>query len=676
MKIGRRGVATVVCVAVALSPLDVWTQDTQVSGVLIFPEGRQDFRGARVFLEPGIDGALQESRPDDSGRFVFSGPYSGPVGLMAIAPGFGWTGRHLNLAAGERVSDVRLAFPQAASLNGQAVDPKGKPVSGAVVLRVAVTAPYKVGIPLSKLAGFGFEEIRSDDAGRFTVPNMPAGATVALKLAHPSFAQTATPAQPVGSPLTATLYPGVLVTGEVIDRALQSRVAGARVVLRNASPPHDSLSVQTDAQGTFLIRLNPGVYLARAEAADRMSPGWQEVAITGETPETRLRLPVSRSGTVTGKVADAISGEPIEGARIRMESGGFLAGVARTDAAGVFRVAASEGENTLYFESAPGYLPPEPRAVRVMVSSGQEVALPGIWLAPLPEFEVQVVSGEHNDPVAGAAVLLLEPRQLGWVMADSAGVARFRVNRIPESGRVTALAWHPDEPRGALFALDRGRPRDNQVSLLPCATVRGAVKLADGSPARGVTVGAVYGAEGLESPLVLWRAVTDETGAYAWPAVVPGVPQRVVALGWDGAELVLGDVNAAPAQDMALPDGIISAGAARQTKVPATPASLAERLRDKVPVPALVTRADDAAAREAWAETLAACGSAVSGITPVVVSGAAITAETRQGVRVMPISSSDPWPAGVDTLLLDRSGKAVALTAGLPPLFMVRSAAR
>ncbi|HPU97166.1 MAG TPA: hypothetical protein PLO53_04325, partial [Candidatus Hydrogenedentes bacterium] len=75
-------------------------------------------------------------------------------------------------------------------------------------------------------------------------------------------------------------------------------------------------------------------------------------------------------------------------------------------------------------------------------------------------------------------------------------------------------------------------------------------------------------------------------------------------------------------------------------------------------------------------ETLAACGSAVSGITPVVVSGAAITAETRQGVRVMPISSSDPWPAGVDTLLLDRSGKAVALTAGLPPLFMVRSAAR
>ncbi|HOK90230.1 MAG TPA: carboxypeptidase-like regulatory domain-containing protein [Candidatus Hydrogenedentes bacterium] len=661
--------------AIALLAWHAWSQESRVSGVVAFPDSRQDFTGVRIFVEPGINGALEETHPDPSGQFAFSGPYAGPVGLLAIAPGFGWTGRHLNLSPGESVNDVRLVLRPAVTLSGQVVDSKGKPVADAVVLRAAVTEPFKVGIPFSKLSGLGFGDIRSDASGRFTIPGLPAGSLVALKLAHPSHAQTATPARPVGETVTVTLSPGVLVSGEVVDRALQSRVAGARVTLRNASPPHDTVSLETDTQGLFMTRLNPGVYLARAEATDRLSPGWQEITITGETPETRLRLPVSRAGSISGTLADAITGTPVEGARVRVECGGFTAAIARTDARGAFKVTASEGENVVYFEGTPGYLPPEPRAVRVMVPSGQNVALPGVWLAPLPEFETRLVVDDDQKPVAGAVVAPLEPRQLGWVIADADGTARFRVNRLPESGKVTAMAWHPTERQAALFALDRARPKNNLVRLLPCAHVRGKVLLPDGSPAAGVTVGAVYGAEGLEEPLVLWRAVTDASGGFAWPAVVPGIPQRVVALAADGTELVLGDINAAPGQSLELPAGTL-AGGERQAASPVPPEVLAARLREHIQGPALVVALGDASTLTAWTETLAAVCRVVPDIQGAVAAEATGPADAGASVRILPALPAGTLPPGVDTILLDRQGQAVVVTAGLPPLFLVREAAR
>ena len=669
------GMAALVCAAVLASAWDALAQDSRITGAVVFPDGRQDFSGVRIFLEPGIEGALEETRADSTGQFRFSGAYAEPVGVMAIAPGFGWSGRHLNLGPGESVHDVQLILRPADGISGQVVDPKGRPVADAVVLRAAVIEPFKVGVPYATLAARGFGEIRSDAGGRFTVPDLPAGGVAALKLAHPLYAQTATAAQPVGSTVTVTLSPGVLVNGEVIDRALQIRVAGARVTLRNASPPHDTMAVETDAQGLFTTRLNPGIYLARAEAADLLSPGWLEIAITGETPETRLRLPVSRAGTISGTLADAITGTPVEGARVRVECGRFLAAIARTDSRGAFRVTASEGENILYFESVPGYLPPEPRAVRVMVPSGQEVALPGVWLAQLPEFEVRLVSGDDDASAAGAAVTVLEPRQLGWVIADAEGTVRFRVNRLPESGRVTAAAWHPTERKAALFALDRARPKNNLVKLLPCATVRGRVLRMDRSPAPGVTVGAVYGAEGLEEPLVLWRAVTDESGGFVWLAVVPGVPQRVAALAPDGTELVLGDLNAAPGQELQLPDGVIAAGG-RTAAAPATPEALAAQLREQLPGPALIAAAPENASRAVWVDTLAALAGVVPEIRVAVAGGEATGADSGSGVRMLPAFPAGTLPAGVDSVLLDRAGRASTVTAGLPPLFLVREAAR
>lgn len=667
--------AAITCAVIMLSGWNALAQESRIAGSVIFPDGRQDFSGVRVFLEPGIDGALEESRADPSGRFAFSGAYAGPVGVMATAPGFGWSGRHLNLSPGESVTDVQLVLRPAASMSGQVVDPKGKPVADVTVLRAAVIEPFKVGIPFSKLVAVGFGEIRSDAGGRFTVPGLPAGAVAALKLAHPSYAQTATAPQPVGSVVTVTLSPGVLITGEVIDRALQSRVAGAQVTLRNASPPHDTVSVVTDAQGLFTTRLNPGVYLARAEAADRLSPGWQEIPITGETPETRLRLPVSRAGYITGTMADAKTGAPIEGARVRVECGGFTATVVRTDARGAFKVRASEGENVLYFESTPGYLPPEPRAVRVMVPSGQDVALPGVWLAPLPEFEVRLVSGDDDAPAAGAAVTVLEPRQLGWVIADLEGAARFQVNRLPESGRVTAVAWHSSERKAALFALDRARPKDNLAKLLPCATVRGRVLRPDQSPAPGVTVGSVYGAEGLEEPLVLWRTVTDASGGFTWPSVVPGIPQRVAALAPDGTEVALGDINAAPGQELQLPEGVLPDGS-RQATVTGTPESLAARLGEQIPGPALIAMASEDAAQTAWVDTLAAVIRVVPDLRAGVAGGEAAGSNAGSGVRILAAIPAGMLPAGVDTILLNREGQAVTVTAGLPPLFLVREVTR
>jgi len=59
--------------------------------------GGQPVNGARVFLEPGLEGAIVEAPIAADGAFRFENVAPGPVGVFAAAPGFGYAGKHLNL---------------------------------------------------------------------------------------------------------------------------------------------------------------------------------------------------------------------------------------------------------------------------------------------------------------------------------------------------------------------------------------------------------------------------------------------------------------------------------------------------------------------------------------------------------------------------------------------------
>ena len=498
--------------------------------------------GARVFAEPGIENAVVQGVVTGM-SFSIAGDFFGGVGVFATAPGYGFGGVHLNVAAGDEPCDVVITLTKEAAISGTVNDARGAPVSGAHVASIAITHPVKVGIPLSKMAAYGIAPPESDASGRFRVGNVPADAVIALKFAHPLFAQEAVTDIAAGtSDLKVVMHRGVTVRGQVSVRGAADPVSGAVVTARNAQPPHDTAFGTSDGSGMFTMRLKPGVYLFQAYASGRISPGLQRVDIHGESPERQVRLALSETSVITGVMGDAKTGEPIPGVRVLLETQGRPAGAARTGGDGRFRLQAAEGDNLLLFHSAPGYLPPDTRALRVNAPGGGTLELPGLWLAPIPEFNLRVYEDDGETPVAGAFISLLRPKQFGWQQTDADGRVILRFTNMPDDNRIFGIAEHPGKAQGALFALDRGNAEDGSVALLSLATVTGRVVNERGKAVAGATVGALFADDALPDALPLWRCLTDADGAFFWPAVPAGVPQRCLAS--------LGAINAAAGQDI------------------------------------------------------------------------------------------------------------------------------
>ena len=498
---------------------------------------------ARVFVEPGIDGAVVEGTTAADGAFSVAGDFYGNVGVFAHAPGHGFGGVHLTVAAGDQPANIRITLAPETQITGMVTDSRGAPIAGARVSSIAITQPVKVGIPLSKLADFGITTPTSDASGRFRIDAAPRNAVMALKIDHPLYAQgTVMDVNAGATEVKAVLHRGVQMRGQVFIRGADAPVSGATVAARNAQPPHDTAFSVSDGAGVFTMRLNPGVYLFQAHAAGRISPGFQQVVVSGDSLEQQIRLGLSETSQIAGTIHDARTGEPIPGVRVMLETQGQPAGAARTGANGRFLLRAAAGDNTLHFEDAPGYLPPDTRALRVSAPGGDTLELPGLWLAPIPDFTLRVFEDDGETPVAGAFIALLRPQQFGWQQTDGDGRATLRFTTLPEDNRVIGFVEHPARDKGALFALDRNNGETGAVALLPLATVTGRVVNDSGAPVVGAAVGALFADDTLPEALPLWRCLTDGDGVFHWPAAPAGVPQRCVA--------ALGSLEAAAQHDI------------------------------------------------------------------------------------------------------------------------------
>lgn len=658
------GLAGVLCAGGALG------QTSVVSGTVVTPEGGP-VAGARVFVEPGLAGDLLSAEADASGAFRFEGAFSGETGVFAFAEGRAFGGQHLNLALGEEVGGLRIVLDPPAAVSGKVTDEKNAPLAGARITRVALTHGAKVGIPLSKLAPFGVREPVTDTEGHFTVTGLPAGGRIALKVGHPDHAQEAVEdITPGDTNVTVRLSRGILVRGMVRLRRDQSPVSGALVLARSGLPPHDTSMAKTDGFGAFTLRLRPGAYLAQATASGQSTPGWQLFTVTGETPEVSVNLGLAGTGTIRGTIADAAGGKGIPGARIRLESHGNIAAVVRSGADGKFSVAAAEGENTLFFESTPGYLPPEPRGVRVAVVAGADLELPGVWLAPLPVFRVQVLEEDEETPVPGAVVSLLRPRQFGWLAADAEGWVEIRIGGLPEDGRIYGTVQHPLAPKGAVFALDRAAARDTAVKLLPLASLRGRLVDGKGKPLANTLVGAAFADASPGDPLLLWRTATDKTGAFRWNALVPGVPQRLAVAGAGDVPPEKAVLNPAPGTDTDLGDLTVSdapavGGAAliERDRLGAFQKVCGPAVADDKPLVVVFCEAGEAQAVVEGLQNALSTADLLKKWQPVVVVRGGHTCDGS----VVSVHAGGPGETG-GTVLYDTEGRVLLRTSGLPPL--------
>lgn len=633
---------------------------------------------AQVFLEPGLGGALRDTIASDTGRFTFEQVPAGPAGVFAVAPGFGFEGRHVRVAVGDKRTALTIMLHEASEIRGVVVDPAGDPVEGARITRMGVKGAHKVGVPLAKLRQYGYSEPVSDSGGAFVLESIPTGATLDLKVGHPRFAQEGVLDVPAGErAVRITLYPGELVEGSVVARDSGETVGQAAVLLRNAQPPHDTSTTRSDLRGNFSVRLKPGVYLYRAQGAGLRSPGWERLVVTGEAPTRHVRIAVAGTGSIRGQVRDAVSGEPVHGVRVSLTTSGTRAATTRTGPGGDFLFTAGAGENVVRIEATPGYFPPEIQQVKVTVTEGKQLELPGMWLKPLPAYEIQVVDGDGT-PVPGALVTVLRPRQFGWHEADQEGKVAIRVRQLPEDGMLVGRAEHPSLPQAALFTLDRSREPEGTVQLFEVGTVTGRVINARGRGLAGASVGAFFPGETGGDAVMLWQTYSEEDGQFQWDAVVPGVPQRCAAR--TGAEAETGGesatFNLAPGEQKSLGDLAVRGGENVRTRLGETirwdtwellcGALPDEAARLDSPAMLVFASAENA---PVYLESLARMRELLSKPdlhVVLVVEGAPDCADAP-----LPVVSGAADGGGA-ILLLDRAGRVVLETDQIPPVQLLK----
>lgn len=637
---------------------------------------------ARVFTEEGIDGPIQETRSDAQGQYRFAEVGAGITGVFAIAPGHAWGGQSVTLAHNEARAGVDLRLGVPASLSGQVMNAEGRGINGASIAGVLLQTATPVAVPLGKLARFGFAAPTTDGQGRFVVPSLPSGERIALKITHPRYAQEGAMDLPVGaSTQRIGMTPGVLVTGIVYARGTQTPVGNMTIMVRKSTPPADTVVTRTNADGSFAARLKPGSYDFLAAGGDMRSPSGRRIEISSQAPSQKVELYVAGTGRISGQVRNAETDQPVANARIQVDAYGVPSAIVRTGPTGEYEIAVATGENTLRFESAAGYAPPPDAAYNINVDENETAKAPTFWVVPIPAYRIVAVDNAGN-PVSGAVVRVLRPHQFGWRMTDASGAVALTLASMPADGVVVGTV--DDGARGGVFVMPRTAGTTATVVMQPFGRMTGTVTNSQGKAIAGAVVDVLLADERVPERPVLGRVTTDASGTLNWPWAMPGVALQFLAR----APMP----NAAETARAMSPPVSISAGdTARLQPLQLEGAGDAASVLGQrwnwgdYPVlcgalPAATGTMNGAAllvftsGEEAplIAESLAAVRTfAGAGLTTAVVSTETIPCGDIEGVVLEGLP-----PAPATTYLIDRAGRVVLETSGIPAAGAIASVVR
>jgi len=662
------------------------TGASSISGTVINADG-DPVASARVFIEQGLQGPLRETQSGADGAFRFDDVRPEMTGVFAWAQGYAFGGRSVKLTI-EAHADVAITLARPGGVSGRIVDGRGDAIPNARITRVLLVREPRllsVGIPLARLEQLGLAVPKTDADGRFTVPLLPQDGKVALKIAHGRYAQEATQPVDVGDQnVRVRLMGGVLLTGQVYLRGSTVAVGNASVVFRNAEPPNQSTVTSTHQDGTFAVRMKPGAYVYEVTGAAFKNAGPERFIISGANATERIVAYVAGVGAIHGKVLDAQTGDPVEGARLVHQTFGTTSAIRYTGPTGEFQFTAMAGENVVQFTSAFGYLGPPDSGIKMMVKEGRVAEVPTFWLLSIPTYSLQVVD-EEGAPIPGAVVSVLRPDQFGWRVTDEEGRVELTFGSLPSDGTVVGLVEHPTKAEGALFAIKRSQADNALVTPLPLGQVSGRVVSADGKGLEGAIVDSRYSDESMPESIALWQTVSGADGSFSWDGVVRHVPQAPSAytINSESGELVQGEQSApfilgeGPAKDVgniSVPSGVKARSLlGKKLKWQDRPVQCGEApsTRSLRGTPAVVVycRPEEAAMMIEGLGVARALLQDKSFVFAVVVDG-----EFACSDSVLPVFRGEA-PGTAATYLLDGKGTVVLETFGMPPLHALNALA-
>jgi hypothetical protein len=324
--------------------------------------------GARVRVTVSGSGAPRpralSARTDALGRYRVDDVRGDVVEVVFSAEGFTTKTLARPALTGAPVARLDATLESDAGIHGIVRGPEG-PVAGAVL-----------GLWLA--GGRAVTTVaQSDDGGRFALGLPDGEGPYTLKARHPSQGEASLTVDHPGE-YVVELPGGGYVEGNVVDAdrdpvqvfAVSAEPRARRMMARPVAQSFDA--------GDGAFRLGPlaaGKYALRA-AAEGFQPG-EPVEVEVEAGQVRsgIVLVMKASGTLVGRVTDAATRRPIEGALIvpaEWNNGDLAESVgALTDAEGRYRLRALPGKRSSLTVSADGY-----RALLgggVLVPAGQSV---------------------------------------------------------------------------------------------------------------------------------------------------------------------------------------------------------------------------------------------------------------------------------------------------------------
>lgn len=426
-----------------------------------------------------------------------------------------------------------LAQAPVAALVGTVLDPTGQPAANASV-RVS-RCDGRLFACLDTALRHEWVEIDSghtDRRGRFGL-QAPIGLALRIEVDLPPYALWVSEAIVPGEELAVQLEPACVATGQLIDGGTGKGTPGQ---LRAWHPDtHVELfRGRTDGDGRFRFeRLPPGPFWCDVEPDEVMTPEWHKSWL--HAGETWTYAPKLEPGVeLTGTVTNAVTGEPIAGARIG--EGWTLHKAVRSDAAGRYtmRGFGDRERRDLHCE-AGGY-------------EGVRVDRHGPLAGPAQQdFALQrgtrvvgTVVDAAGKPVANAYVAAIGCNNgaLPWLPTRTAADGKFVCDGFPrgaEGALMVRRTGHASVVLGLPWPAGDGQIDFGSVKLPAPRLVLGSLQDADGRPAanaqvhlRGVNANATQHGS-LPSNWRLLRIYlgeravrTDASGRFAFGDVAPG----------------------------------------------------------------------------------------------------------------------------------------------------------